>query len=123
MQAWRSGRILRYRLVHPRRPMYYLGTLVHPSSYLFCTKYLGAIRPNCKQLAPPIIAKFNGQLADVFAAEVVDNLNSLVVDVGWCTRDGEVEHDHGAAVTILTSASLSAKPRLSREVRGYCHVN
>ncbi|MFN8487404.1 MAG: cyclic nucleotide-binding domain-containing protein [Caldilineaceae bacterium] len=86
--------ILRYRLAHPQRPLYYLGTLVHPSSYMFCAKYGSVVWPNRHTPLPPAIATFLAEMALVFGLEAVDPQNPLVVQVGWRTRDTEVERNY-----------------------------
>ena len=88
------SQLLRYRLAHPTRPIFYLGTLVHPSSYMFMAKYANVVWPNREQQLPLEIATFMADLAVAFGLEAVEPHNPLVVQVGWRTRDTEVERNY-----------------------------
>jgi CRP-like cAMP-binding protein len=85
---------IRYRLAHPARPIFYLGTLVHPSSYIFCAKYADVVWPNREQPIAADIAAFMADLAVAFGLEAVVPQNPLVVHVGWRTRDTEAERNY-----------------------------
>ncbi len=85
---------LRYWLTHPNRAIFYLGTLVHPSSYMGLAKYAEIVWPNRAQPVPPDLATFMHELADVFGVQPVDPQKPLVVHVGWRTIDTEVERTY-----------------------------
>ncbi len=84
-------KLLEYLLQHPGRPVYYLGSLVHPSSYSLFTKYAEQVWPSPTTPVPPDIARFMSQLADDFGIPVVDPRHPLVRQVGWITRETDVE--------------------------------
>ena len=85
---------LRYWLAHPNRAIFYLGTLVHPSSYMGLAKYAEVVWPNREQPVPLDLATFMRELADVFGVQPVNPQKPLVVHVGWRTIDTEVEHNY-----------------------------
>jgi hypothetical protein len=91
------AQLLRCWLAHPRRPIYYLGTLVHPSSYLGWVKHAGQVWPSHTAPLPTDIAAFLAELTTTFALEPVDAHNPLVVHVGWRTRDTEAERAYWRA--------------------------
>jgi hypothetical protein len=82
-------RLLRYMAAHPGRPVYYLGSLVHPSSYAVIAKYASDIWPNPVADPPEDIASFMRALASEFGLDEVDEANPLIRKVGWRTRDSE----------------------------------
>ncbi len=82
---------LRYWLRHPNRSLFYLGTLVHPSSYMGLAKYVEVVWPNREQPIPPDLSAFMAELAEIFGVQAVDAQKPLVVHVGWRTIDSEVE--------------------------------
>jgi hypothetical protein len=91
--------ILRYRRANPRRPLYYLGTLVHPSSYSMFAKYAPELWPNPDRPVPAAVARLLRELAELFHLEPVDPANPLVVEVGWRTRDTEAERRYWRGTT------------------------
>lgn len=79
------------RLAHPFRPVYYLGTLVHPSSYhLFC-KYFPQVYPRPGRATPPAMATLARDLADSFADPAVTADDPFVRAVGWVTIESPQE--------------------------------
>ncbi len=86
--------IFHYRLANPTQPLFYLGTLVHPSSYMLFAKYADEVWPNRERPRPPHVVAFMVDLATTFELEPVDPENPLVVRVGWQTRDTEVERSY-----------------------------
>lgn len=86
--------LVQYWLTHPTQPLFYLGTLVHPSSYIGIGKYVDVVWPNREQPLPVELATFMAELAVVFDVEAVDPQNPLVVQVGWRTIDTEAERTY-----------------------------
>ncbi|MBZ4417477.1 cyclic nucleotide-binding domain-containing protein [Myxococcus sp. RHSTA-1-4] len=86
--------VLKYLLRNPGRPTYYMGSLVHPSSYSLLAKYCGDIWPRREQPVPPELLAFMDGLATEFGLEKVDAANPLLRQVGWRTRESEVERDY-----------------------------
>lgn len=73
------------KLAHPLTPVYYLGTLVHTSSYhLFC-KYFPRVYPAPTGHMPAATRTLALDLIDSFDAPPVDATDPLVRDVGWIT--------------------------------------
>lgn len=83
--------ITEYLVRHPGRPAFYLGSLVHPSSYSLFVKYGELVWPNAEQPVPPDIERFMCELADEFGIPAVSGRSPLVRDVGWITRETDVE--------------------------------
>jgi hypothetical protein len=74
--------------------MFYLGSLVHPSSYSLFAKYFGEVWPRAEQETPPELLSFMDELATEFGLERVHPDNPLVRDVGWRTRESEMEREY-----------------------------
>ena len=81
-------------LRHLGRRTYYMGSLVHPSSYALLAKYCGEVWPRREQPVPPELLAFMDGLATEFGLEKVDAANPLLREVGWRTRESEVEQDY-----------------------------
>ncbi len=103
LRAYRGGNItmrfglallLRYLLRHPRRKAYYLGTLVHPSSYSLISKYFGEVWPRHDAEIPGELFAFMKELAREFRMVQVDPARPLVGHVGWKTRETEAEREY-----------------------------
>jgi CRP-like cAMP-binding protein len=103
LRAYRGGsitmrfglkRLLRYLLENPGRKAYYLGSLVHPSSYTLLAHHFGAVWPRAEQDTPPELLAFMDGLASEFGLEAVDAVRPLVRHVGWRTRETEVEREY-----------------------------
>ncbi|MDQ2091887.1 hypothetical protein [Marimonas arenosa] len=78
-------RALRTKLRHPFTPLYYLGTLVHTSSYhLFC-KYFPLVYPSAGRPMPEQMRALALNLIESFDSPAVDPADPLVRDVGWIT--------------------------------------
>jgi CRP-like cAMP-binding protein len=88
------GQILRIYLEDRSRPLYYLGCLVHPSSYALIARLAVTVWPNDARPIPAELRAFMGALGDEFGLEKVDGADDLVRRVGWITRDTEVEQSY-----------------------------
>lgn len=86
--------VLKYLLRHPGRPAYYLGSLVHPSSYSVFAKYCGDVWPRREQPVPADLLAFMDGLATEFGLEKVDPAHPLLRQVGWRTRESDVEREY-----------------------------
>ncbi len=86
--------VMKYLMRHPGRPAYYMGSLVHPSSYALLAKYCGDVWPRREQPVPPELLAFMDGLATEFGLEKVDAAHPLLRHVGWRTRESEVEQDY-----------------------------
>src|SRR6185295_6746676 len=85
---WRGLRVL---LANPGRRFYYLGSLVHPSSYSLFAKFFPEVHPSVHTQTPPAMLRLMDDMADEFGLARVDEQNPLVRKVGWKTRDTEAE--------------------------------
>jgi hypothetical protein len=92
------GVALRYKLRHPTTPMYYLGALVHPSSYAQLTRFADRVWPSPKTpTPPPEEAELLAALDEHFGLRPVDPQRPLVREVGWTTRVTAAEDRHWRA--------------------------
>jgi CRP-like cAMP-binding protein len=89
-------RVARYVLRHPGRRVFYMGSLVHPSSYWLFARHCGEVWPRRDQETPPELLAFMDTLATEFGLEKVHAARPLVRKVGWRTRETEVERDYWA---------------------------
>jgi hypothetical protein len=74
--------------------LYYLGCLVHPSSYMALARGAQVIWPAPGAATPEDIQAFILSLGDEFHLARVDPNRPLVREVGWITRDTEVERQY-----------------------------
>jgi len=82
-----TERVLRYRVAHPLRPLYFLGSLVHPSSYAQLARYADEVWPREGVETPAEIRGLMDTLGEAFGLDRVDPENALVRKVGWQTID------------------------------------
>lgn len=78
-------RALIEKLSHPFTRVYYLGTLVHPSSYHLFYKYFRRIYPHPDTQTPADIQEIARQLIESFPDPAVLPEDPFVRDVGWVT--------------------------------------
>jgi len=77
----------RYKCLHPSRKAYYLGTLVHPSSYHLIFRHFYEMYPDYRRETPPHILHSMGEIAKNFGIEPVRRDNPQIVRVGWRVRN------------------------------------
>ncbi|HVG62913.1 MAG TPA: cyclic nucleotide-binding domain-containing protein [Hyalangium sp.] len=103
LRAYRGGsitmrfglrRLLCYLLKNPGRQVYYLGALVHPSSYTLMAHHFGTLWPQREKDTPPKLLTFMDALAQEFGLERVSPEHPLVRRVGWRPRDTEAEREY-----------------------------
>jgi hypothetical protein len=82
-----------YKLRHPLQQVFYLGMLVHPSSYHLLAKHFPLIYPSRNREIPRQILAFMAELADAFGTARVDD-DPLRRQVGWITREPPEEPGH-----------------------------
>ena len=81
------------KIRHPFTPIYYLGTLVHASSYhLFC-KYFSQVFPHPVHETPAGIREITRELIDGFPDPPVSESDPFVRDVGWVTIETPQERE------------------------------
>jgi hypothetical protein len=81
------------KLRHPATPLYYLGTLVHPSSYHLFFKYFPAMFPTPATESDPDLAAAARVLADSFQDPPADPADPFVRKVGWVTIETPAERE------------------------------
>lgn len=91
--TWLFGLLsaLKYKRRHPLRPVYYLGMLVHPSSYCLLAEHFPVIYPSRRHETPWEVAEAMKALAASFEFPPVRD-NPMVRDVGWITRGTPEQH-------------------------------
>lgn len=83
------------KLRHPFVPVYYLGTLVHTSSYhLFC-KYFPVVHPHPDGHIVPNLQETAVELIESFSDPAVSEADPLIRDVGWITVESPQEKSLG----------------------------
>ena len=81
------------KIRHPLTPIYYLGTLVHVSSYhLFC-KYFSQVFPHPGHETPARMREITRELIDSFPDPPVSESDPFVRDVGWVTLETPQERE------------------------------
>lgn len=79
---------MKFLLKNTDRKLYFLGSLVHPSSYVSLTNLTKAVWPRYDQLMPSeSIALIVSRLSEIFDFKHVQPSNPHVVKVGWKTRE------------------------------------
>ncbi|WP_373498925.1 hypothetical protein [Desulfococcus sp.] len=81
----------RYKWLHPVRKVYYLGTLVHPSSYLSIFRNCIEIYPSYRRETPPDILRFMFEAAKMLGVGPACRDDPLVVRVGWKVRNDKTD--------------------------------
>ena len=82
------AQIIKFLLKNTDRKLYFLGSLVHPSSYVSLTNLTKAVWPRYDQPAPSeSIALIVSRLSEIFDFKHVQPSNPHVVKVGWKTRE------------------------------------
>jgi hypothetical protein len=91
--TWLFGLLsaLRYKLRHPLRRVYYLGMLVHPSSYCLLAERFPVIYPSRRRPTPPEVADAMIALAESFELPPARD-DPRVRNVGWITRETPEAH-------------------------------
>ena len=72
-------------------PLFYLGCLVHPSSYTLMANHVPTVWPGQGVDIPDDILDLMMRLGEEFHLDIVDPSRPLVRHVGWITRDTEAE--------------------------------
>lgn len=92
--GWALGVLLKQRLAHPGRPMYGMGSMVHPSSYLQVARYVDVFWPRPGEPVPPDMLGFIVELADEFQMRRIDPAQPLVRAGSMPTRETDAERDY-----------------------------
>jgi len=92
--TWALGVLVKYRLAHPDVPIYGMGTMAHPSSYLHVVRYVDEFWPRPNEPVPPDILAFMVELGDEFQLRRVDPDQPLVRYARLTTKETEVERKY-----------------------------
>lgn len=92
--TWAMRVLLNYWLAHPGRPIYGMGAMAHPSSYLHVVRYVDEFWPRPNESVPPDILAFMLELGDEFQMRMVDPDRPLVRYARLITRETEVERNY-----------------------------
>jgi hypothetical protein len=92
------SQLLGYRLRQPLRKIYYLGALVHPSSFMLLSKYARQVWPSARYPDDSRYQRIAAHLTQAFRLQPVANAQPGVVHVGWRTRDDEADQRKWAAI-------------------------
>lgn len=79
------------KIRHPFTPVYYLGNLVHPSSYHLFYKYFSQMFPNPSREMPEALRHVALELVDSFRSPAVNEADPFVRNVGWATIESPHE--------------------------------
>jgi len=79
--------IFKHALRHTFRDVYYLGTLVHPSSYHNFHKFCDVIYPSFKQETPQVVFHKMQELVHYFGIKLKGPIEDMTCEVGWITRE------------------------------------
>lgn len=91
---WFLRVVLKYTLTNPRRTLYFLGLVIHPSSYLLIARLGSAYWPKPNVPVPPEMLAFMIELADEFGMQVVDPGQPLLRRSTLRTRETEAERSY-----------------------------
>ena len=92
--GWALRVLMQYRLSHPGRPIYGLGAMAHPSSYLQVVRYVNEYWPRPDEAVPPDVLAFMLDIADEFEMRTVDPERPLVRYAWLTTRESDVEREY-----------------------------
>jgi CRP-like cAMP-binding protein len=92
--TWAMGVLLNYWLAHPGRPIYGMGAMAHPSSYLHVVRYVDEFWPRPNEPVPPDILAFMHELGDEFQMRMIDPDRPLVRYARLITKETEVERNY-----------------------------
>ena len=89
---FRMIRCVAEKLRHPFTPIYYVGTLVHSSSYDLACQNFPKVYPHPDRETPEIIQEVARELINSFPAPPVSQADPFVRDVGWMTIEAPQEN-------------------------------
>ncbi|MCB9760569.1 MAG: cyclic nucleotide-binding domain-containing protein [Alphaproteobacteria bacterium] len=89
--AFLAGEMLRHIAAWPGRRMFALDPIVHPTSFLLKTRFMGHIHPHWGYDTPPELAGFVDGVADAWGLPAVDPADPWVRAVGGRTRETPAE--------------------------------
>jgi hypothetical protein len=98
-------------LTAPRTEHFFMGCLVHPSSYCGLSRHVDVVWPNPDRATPEPIAAFMIALGDDFNLPKTSSDDPCIRKVGWITRDtGTDRRSWSASTDPRVRMFLSANP-------------
>ncbi|WP_223427454.1 hypothetical protein [Tateyamaria pelophila] len=88
---FRMIRAVAEKLRHPFTSIYYVGTLVHTSSYAMACKNFSRVYPHPDHETPTVIQEVARELINSFSAPPVTETDPFVRNVGWVTIEAPHE--------------------------------
>jgi len=79
--------LLKHLLSHPTENIFYLGMLVHPSSYVVFARYFDEMYPKAGREIPEDRYRLMVNMAEFFEVPPVDPSDPLIRKIGWRTRE------------------------------------
>lgn len=79
--------VLKHLLSHPTEDVFYLGMLVHPSSYVVFARYFDEMYPKGGREIPEDSYRLMIDMAESFDVPPVDPSDPLIRNIGWRTRE------------------------------------
>lgn len=92
--SWALRVLAEQVVANPSKPLYGLGTMVHPTSYMQVDRYVDVYWPKPDEPVPPDILEFMLALADEFHMPLVDPARPLVRKSAYKTLQTEAERDY-----------------------------
>ncbi|MFC6639301.1 hypothetical protein [Sulfitobacter sediminilitoris] len=92
---FRMIRSVAEKLRHPFTPIYYVGTLVHASSYDLACQNFPQVYPHPDRETPEVIQEVAREVINSFPAPPVSEADPFVRDVGWTTIEVRQENAPG----------------------------
>lgn len=86
-----AGCMLRYWLRSPWRPMYFLGAMIHPSSFIQMHKYAAGMWPSPERGMEQPLARLAAELCGSFGMAAPAAERPFVVKLGILTRDSQTD--------------------------------
>lgn len=108
------SQIFQFLIQSPNRKLYFLGSLVHPSSYVALTNLSKDVWPTPENFN--VTGKFDKiikRLSDIFEFKPVNLENPHVVKVGWKTRENHANVEYTQPLKPSAQFYLQQNPHYS----------
>jgi hypothetical protein len=84
---------LKFKLLHPGKPVYFFYAPVSPSFYAMVARYVHEVYPMHNRNTPSLLLTLMIDLAQQFGLKQADEGNPLIRKVGWITKATDKEKD------------------------------
>ena len=85
---------IRYRLLHPCRRIYWLSSLLHPSSYHLICRLCGELYPDYRTSIPTEVLQLMNELANLFGQDRRAADQPLLIRDEWQVRDKPADKEY-----------------------------